>query len=294
MQHLLKSVDKKVVKIWCFWSADFYGLSKFLPDIYDDFSMKSYIKPNVKWSVYTYFRERILRLLNKRYYIFEDYIKSMSSFDYFASFLLEDYQNVKEFSKSNMKHISWAYLSIDQAIGDNINSSFNNGSKIMIGHSASPSLNHYEVIEKLEKYKVKNTIWMPLSYGDIYYKNLLIKEIKNKNLKIEIEEEFIKLDLYYKKLEEVGFAIFNIRIQQDFGNIIALLWHGVKIFLRKENSVFIGLKKLGFYIFDVDEINADSFIALNITQREHNRKLLKTYFSDENVNNYYRTILKIY
>lgn len=292
MQNLLKSINKDIIKIWCFWSADFYELPKFIPEIMDEFSKKSiYQKANYKWKIYSFLKETLKKIQNKEYYLHNDYIKSINQFDYFACLLETDYKNVQNICNSKMKHLPWAYLSIEQSLNYTINNDFNTGDSIMINHSASPFLNHFEVIKKIEGFEVSNKIWIPLSYGNEFYKEKLIHALNKLNLNIEIEHNFLSNEQYNTKLNEIGFAIFNNKIQQAIGNIIPLIWKGVKVFLREENSVYKDFKNLGLNIYSIETLDINSFEPLSIFEKETNRKLLKKILSDEKLDLYYKNIL---
>ncbi len=163
----------------------------------------------------------------------------------------------------------------------------------MINHSADPTLNHFEALEKLNNIKCKSEIWLPLAYGNEIYKADLINSISKFDLNIEILYRFIPLELYNLKLKEIGIAIFNIKIQQAFGNIVPLIWLGVKVFLSKESSIYLDLKNKGINIYNIDEISTENLQNLDFDKIYENRKILMSILSEEKVNEYLQNALNI-
>jgi hypothetical protein len=218
-------------------------------------------------------------------------LKSFEKIDYFISFLDTDYKFV--ITNKKTKYLKMSYVSIENILGDLYKQEANPGRKIMINHSADPTLNHFEAIEKLYSIQCEKEIWLPLAYGDEVYKSDLINAISKFELNIEILHNFIPLGQYNLKLKEIGIAIFNIKIQQAFGNIVPLIWLGVKVFLSKESSIYIDFKNKGIHIYEIEEISTKSLQNLDFDKITENRKILQSILSEEKVNEYLLKALNI-
>ena len=155
----------------------------------------------------------------------------------------------------------------------------------MIGHSASPDGNHYEIIQKLNSINPEYHILLPLSYGDREYAGIIKREAQQRFINVEILEKKIERDSYYKKLTEVGWVIINAKVQQAVGNIIALIWMGAKLFLDKNVSTYKDFSSWGIDVFTIqDDLNEYELSnKLSFEQREKNRKKILEKFNEETV-----------
>jgi len=156
-----------------------------------------------------------------------------------------------------------------------------NDSNILIGNSASLTNNHLETIDLLLKLNVSNRkIIAPLSYGNIKYANY-IQKIGEKNFNEEFIalRTFLPITEYNEIVRSCGIVIMNHYRQQAFGNVIACLWMGSKLYLSEKNIIFSYLKRLGIIIFSVEnDLNPKNKNVLsNLSQEDiiHNRKILE-------------------
>lgn len=128
---------------------------------------------------------------------------------------------------------------------------------ILVGNSADPSNNHFEVLDRLEKFKNEEIqVFAPLSYGDQDHAKAVIEYGANLfgNKFIPITK-FMHIDEYKQFLESINIAIFHHKRQQGMGNAITLLGLGKKVYLRKEISHTNFILSLGVSIKSLDELN---------------------------------------
>jgi dTDP-N-acetylfucosamine:lipid II N-acetylfucosaminyltransferase len=152
------------------------------------------------------------------------------------------------------------------------------GDNIMIGNSSSETNNHLELFDLLEKINLDNKkIYVPLSYGSKEYASI-IKEIGRKKFGSNFTplDTFMPLDEYNKLLQSCGVVIMNHHRQQAFGNIVASLWMGAKVFLDDRNTIYKYLKRIGVNVFSVQhELNQDQINnALSASDVNKNREIL--------------------
>ena len=220
--------------------------------------------------------------------------KSFSEIDFFCSLLPSDFSYYKTRSGNNKtKHLPFAYLSLEQ-IMPALNTFNSSGNKIMIGHSASPKGNHFEVLSQLYELNKDFSIFLPLAYGGEEYANLIRSEALKKFADAEILTKKLEKPDYYDKLTEVGWAIINVKVQQALGNIVALLWMGVKLFLDEESSTYKDFKNWGIHVFSVQhDLNSIELTEkLSPEEISNNKKIIFEKCNEEAVKGYWEPILK--
>lgn len=161
---------------------------------------------------------------------------------------------------------------------------------IQIGNSADPSNHHLEVLDKIMNYKDMNIkIYLPLSYGNEEYAGEVIR--RGEKL---FAEKFIPLTAlmpyaeYLDFLTKIDVAIFNHDRQQGMGNTISLLGLGKTVYLRAGTSQWELFERLGVKVFNAEKINLDN--VLTQEEAENNKKVIKNYFSKENLVKQWRII----
>jgi hypothetical protein len=164
--------------------------------------------------------------------------------------------------------------------------------KILVGNSADPATNQYEVLKKLSSIQVLDEVIVPLSYGNADYKTELIKATKNFHLKLNVLTDLLPKAEYYKLLSEVRVAIFPHKIQKAFGNIIALLYFGAKVFLRECNPIYYELNKIGVVVFPINSgLTKNDLEALSPELANKNRTLINNWIGEAKVKSYYNKLL---
>lgn len=278
---------------WVLWSGDlynspFYDRPVYLPKTKEE-SEGNIIKApeGINW-----IKQALKYYLNKPGYF--AYEKSFQRIGTIASFFEEDVAHASRVFKKKYKHLPFAILSFEELLKGIPETKISGpGEKILLGHAGVPENNHFDLFLRLEKLSSERLLVCPLSYGNTIY----IQSVSElgKSLfgeRIEIISSFLPRDEYYLKLSEMGFAVFNTLVQQAFGNILGLLYMGVKVFLNQGNSIYQQLKKIGVIVFSMDELNEESLEkTLTFAQINHNRELLKVSFSEEMVDGYYRSLL---
>ena len=79
----------------------------------------------------------------------------------------------------------------------------------------------------------------------------------------------------------------NSNRQQAFGNILASIWFGAKVYLNESNTIYLYLKRIGIQVFSIntDLVPSNKFVLekLNTNQQIQNREILKKEFGHEKV-----------
>ena len=167
--------------------------------------------------------------------------------------------------------------------------------KIIIGKSAKPEENHFEIINILKGFNESlGDIIIPVSYGDKKYKEKLIKYgIDSFGYNFKPIRDFLPLEDYLKVLSECRIAIFGQKRQMGYGNILYLLLLGIKIFLDKDSLIYSYLKKNKVFIFSIqDDLNNNSINNdLSFNEIEHNIVTIKSLHDTSEIMTHFKKLI---
>lgn len=153
--------------------------------------------------------------------------------------------------------------------------------KILVGNSADPSNNHFEIFQKLTAFPGTNfELFVPLSYGnDGHALSVIEAGIKQFGNKLKPLQQFMSFESYKQLLKSVDIAIFNHKRQQGLGNIVQLLANGKKVFLRKDVTTWRLFTDMGVKIYDIEKLNLE---PIDSTIAKENIRLVRQYFNELN------------
>lgn len=171
--------------------------------------------------------------------------------------------------------------------------------RILIGNSASPSMNHVFVFEKLAHLAGPNVqFWVPLGYGDLIYKKTVLEEGRRLlgNSFFPIESS-LTIDDYVQILANMDAAIFYMRHQQALSNILGLVAIGRKVWMNRESGLITTFKNnWNVHLDDFDVFlkspTLESLVKVDPSQVEKNRVNVLPAFQRERHVNHWREILK--
>lgn len=276
----------KVKKIWMSWGGDIFNLPLFYDDFLDLSSKKmNYIihKKQGHKRLLTHFLKIVIKKLNINFS--NKKISVINDFDYIVPIVPGDYDIlVKKYNvTAPMYHFNYVTEILENKgkIGNNI----------IVGNSATLSNNHLTVIKKLrEVIDNKTIVYLPLNYGNAFYRDFLLKNLKY-DQKFTPLTEFIPLDKYNDIIKSCGIMIMNHQRQQALGNILMGLMNGCTIYLNGRSSLYRYLKSCDFNIFTFKQF--DIKFRLNDTQILENIELTKKYFGKEMQTKKIRNLLKM-
>lgn len=153
---------------------------------------------------------------------------------------------------------------------------------IQVGNSADPSNNHFEIFDKLIKFRDQNiAIYAPLSYGNSKYAKLVKKEGVNRfGDKFAALTELTPLDDYLKFLSKIDIAIFNHKRQQGMGNTINLLGLGKKVYMRSDVTPWKMFEKIGVKVYNIATLD---LTPIDQNNKNLNESKIQNHFSRENL-----------
>jgi hypothetical protein len=221
---------------------------------------------------------------------YDTLFKILQRTDYFVSYIREDYELYVDSIGKDFDFFHCEINTIEQYLAGNTDTSIKRGAKnILIGNSNSIESNHLDVISHLAASKkvIKDSeVHIILSYGENNsYKNEVISALE----KTFGENgtpllEFMSREDYIDYLSQFSVAIFYHFRQQAMGNIIALLYMGVRIYMSKENPAFHYFIRNGLQVYELqDEFKKYGTTLLSEEDKLKNREIINSLFSVENV-----------
>lgn len=243
---------------WAIWGADLYYYK--------------YRQRNLKSYIYEQMRKKIIKNLNglithikNDYELAKKWYRTRGTYYYSCLYPSNLYKN---------------YTLNDETINCK-------ETHIQVGNSADPSNNHFEVLDKLYKYKdLDIEIICPLSYGNKEYARQVVEYGNEKfGHKFIPITEFLSFDKYLDLLTKTDIAIFNHNRQQALGNIITLLGLGKKVYIRKEITTWQFCIDHDLKVYCANDEFDEIFVDTPMYVKKNNIERIKTQFSEEKLVN---------
>lgn len=153
---------------------------------------------------------------------------------------------------------------------------------VLVGNSADPSNNHFEILDRLATLsEPRLRIFCPLSYGIEDHVNAVLTHGKSLfGASFVPLQRFMPENQYVEMLSMMNFAIFNHNRQQAMGNIVQLLGMGKTVYLRSDTTTWGMLRHIGVTVKDVSDLDL-SPLPRDLADR--NSSLIANYFSHGNL-----------
>lgn len=268
---LLQHIQKHVKIGWVFWGGDLYGrqdirdvfytpMSRFLNKLHN---RKKGKKSDTSWEIPLDLYQRI---------------------DYCITSLKEEYDFACQYTKVPFKHFWYSYYSIEDTVGVSLMNSRCEGNNVWLGNSAALVNNHLDMLWSLFKggllHRMKDKqVIMPLSYGDLWVKNMM-KRIGRFlfGKRLQTLEQYIPRNEYNALMLSCSTMIIGYLEPAANGNIMTALWLGMRVYLSEKSMAYAYYKRIGCMIFsiesDLNRRNPDCFARLSDADMLHNRQAL--------------------
>ena len=283
--------------IWNSWGGDIYNdLPEWRYKIYGKATRLLLLKFQSK-NIFEYFLRRSfliciarnikaeIRLKHKR--------KSLEKVHFYSSVLPNEKEIITRSFKLKSKYVLFNY-NFDKDFLNIVNYqkyNFNQSRKknILLGNSSAPTNNHHEIINILSTIDIKNRLVIaPLSYGGAanyleYIKAYATKMLGKNFLALDI---FLPADEYFNLIASCSICIMNHYRQNGMGNVIFMLWLGVKVFLSERNPAYSYFSNLGIKLFSIEtDLNNSSknnvFTELTEYDKLNNKRLIENFYGYE-------------
>lgn len=229
--------------------------------------------------LYSYIERKSNNVIKNKYYSIENNVKK--NFGGYITQVKGDYELAKKWFGAKGKHYDcFMYLS-NLYVDKEVKKIEKEDIYIQVGNSSTLSNNHFEILDKLEKFKDKKIkLFCILSYGDKEYAKKVIAYGKKKfGEKFIPIVNFMKIEEYLEFISKIDIAIFAHNRQQGVGNVTSLLSMGKTVYLKKEVTTYKMLKELGVVIGEFENFDYLDLIEENDIKK--NKEILKKRFSEE-------------
>jgi hypothetical protein len=159
---------------------------------------------------------------------------------------------------------------------------------ILLGNSADPSNNHFDLLLQLEQFKDHDIkIIAPLSYGDNDHAKKVIKQGKKVfGDKFKALTNLLPKDQYIELAQTIDIGLFGHHRQQAMGNIIMLLSMGKKVYMHEHMSISEYLKNQNIIIYDIKNIS----LEINHEETHKNPATIKSIYTESALLEQWQTI----
>src|SRR5690606_1003332 len=259
---LLIELNQKIKIAWFVWGFDMYGMPKIMDKLYAPKSLKYIKNTDSKFTVINfikkkrYLRRFYYKYLNKTDDFYTIYEQAQRRINFFCTYIREDYELYTNYYPNKLIYQEIGYFSIEQYLaGQNDLRVDSDAKDILVGNSNSLENNHLDVFDTIKRTGLKEKVFVPLSYGNNqkYKKTVLEEGRKYLGDNFQPLLDFMKREDYLRLLSGCSTAVFYHYRQQAMGNILALLYMGVRVYLAEKNPVYQYLKRIGIIVFDFDK-----------------------------------------
>lgn len=278
------NIPNEIPIIWIGWGYDYYDLmcrksDLFLPET------RKIISRDYKARLRANFG-KILRSTFDLTGISKSRQKAIEKISFFSPVLPNEYeilQNSREW-RCFPEHVRWNYGTMEDHLVKGFESEQVDGDAILVGNSATPTCNHKEILDLLNKIGVgERYIIAPLSYGNQRYGDRIADVGVNYFGELfNPLREFMPAQDYVATIKKCGYVIMNHKRQQAVGNIVIMLYLGARVFLREESPTYSFFRDMGVTVSTVQELSRDNSLLskpLSGEEKEKNRKLVFEYWS---------------
>lgn len=285
-EKIIKAACGTLKTAWVFWGFELYSdtknhwknLGEKTKLLYACFELRKHVK-NIKQYVTAGKPDK------GHYQVSASVFAKLS---YCLTDMKEDYEVAKLHFNAGFSFLWYNYYSIEETLGALSDKNINN-KNILVGNSATFSNNHLEAFFALKKLQInEQKIIVPLSYGNKWY----ARRIDNKGRilfghNFQAMLEFLERGEYNQILRSCSVVIMNQYRHQGMGNIITALWLGARVYLSKKATTYAYFKRLGVYIFSVEDdlkpSNKQVLEALPTDLVVKNREILFHEYGRENM-----------
>lgn len=273
---ILEKIPSRVKVLWYFWGGEIYSRA-------DMFTANLAPKTKLLYNI-----RRILKRNNidSSWEIPSHLFKKV---DYFSTSIKEEYDYVKQYTGASFEHLWYTCYSIEDTVGP-LKDCCCEGTNVMIGNSSSIKNNYIDVFWEIIKSKTlknlrKSKVIIPLSYGEVWHRNLIMKIGKvlfGKQMQALVT--FMPLNEYNTLMLSCSTIILGYTQPAGQGNIITALWLGMRVYLSEKSLAFTFFKRVGAKVFSLEsELRKYQFTPLSEEEREENKRVLYELYSKQNV-----------
>jgi dTDP-N-acetylfucosamine:lipid II N-acetylfucosaminyltransferase len=236
---------------WMIWGGDLYNLSSADQMCYEPLTFQKYVRWHWSPTEFLYslkvlltnnvFRRKAYsKVSNILTWMYQEYKFSCDHLQMKATHKFFFYENQMPYASLNEKRSKVGYVPQKPSL--------------IIGNSASPTNNHLDTIEFLEKSQVQANLLVPVSYGDQAYTRFLKKNLRYSGGEITFIDRYMGFDEYLSFLASSDALLMNTVRPQGFGNIFMMLCLGKSVFFNEKNISLPDLTAHGIKWYPLSDI----------------------------------------
>lgn len=247
---------------WMTWGGDVYNLPGLDRYCYEPLTIERYVKKNRSWQHFLYSLKVFVlhsAFEKKAYSKIANILTWMEEEYQFASRHLPVKANHKFFFYENQ----FPYSELDAITTQPKD---RRRPLLIIGNSGSPTNNHLDAVEFLEKHRVEADLLIPVSYGDKHYISFLKRTLRYGHGSVEFVDRYMEFHEYLQFLANSDGLVMNTIRPQGYGNILMMLYLGKPVFFNAKNVSLPDLTRYGIKwrpMEDVVNVSANSSLDSN-------------------------------
>lgn len=284
--EILKNAGDNLIFIWMMWGGDFYNRIITNKYKYFDFqTIRIHYRFQSKNLIHYWLKLFGLDYLKNILKVNENNYWYLNKITFFSSVIPNEKYIVGKYLSPKAKYLNFNYGSLEGLFDNDEDNYCVKGDAILVGNSADSMNNHLPIVSYLSKLKLNNRkIILPLSYGiEKHYLDYLLNYCNSKlGANFNPINELLTKQNYLELISQCSVVIMNHYRQQGLGNILISIWMGAKVFISQKSPLFTFLKELGIVIYSVEKDlykNKTALKKLDITHQVLNRKILKSYYT---------------
>ena len=278
---LLNHWPENVKIAWVCWGGEIYGQ----PDI-----RTSFLKPlsKIAYLLHTNCRKQENKIFSKQI---------MCKANYCLTNLVPEYEFVKNYLGTNIKHLSYNYYTIDETLGS-LRDCKVSGHNIFIGNSATIENNFFEIFWQLKRVGIESrNIIVPMSYGDSWVRNIIMRVGKKLfSDRFAPLVEFMPREEYNKTMLDCAVMIQPHMREQAHGNIVTGIWLGMRVYLSEKGIDYKHFKSIGCKVYSIERdlrrSNPNVFEPMIEEDVAYNRQILLSVYGRDHIDAENRKLVK--
>jgi dTDP-N-acetylfucosamine:lipid II N-acetylfucosaminyltransferase len=266
---------------WMVWGGDLYNLSALDHTSYEPLTLAKFVKKNRSiqnrlydlkvWATQSRFRKRAYsKVKNVLTWMREEYNFALANLPIQADHKFFFYEN------------EMPYHELDSFISQPPQS---HTLTLIVGNSGSPTNNHLDAVEFLQKYQIRADLLIPVSYGDPHYISFLKRNLAFSYGEIRFIDHYMPFREYVGWLASSDGLVMNSLRPQGYGNIFMMMYLGKPVYLNKNNISLPDLQKAGLKWKVLDELKSASPSTFL-----ENKEAVKKFLSHERLIQEYRKL----
>jgi len=248
-QVILNQLKEDIPKHLFFWGFETYLHHYFFyKQIFK--GTRKFSHPETSWFKASFmdFKRYIKEWLNDR-----TRFQYLDKIDSFSAGFVEEASWMKKHINLNKPFLPFTFYS---HVLENHKHTYNPVStKILLGNSATNTMNHVDAIPILKKTYFDKLI-IPLSYGNANYRDFVMARFSSEfeDSKLHFLIDFMDLKEYELLMGTCGIVWINAYCQQAVGNCINALSKGCALFFPEKSFLYKGFTTLGYKVYSADEL----------------------------------------